>query len=177
MLIRNTPIYSSAPIHFVSDDVAPTTLQKFYQNKSIFLTGGTGFLGKIIIEKLLRSCQIDSIYVLVRAKKGKDIATRLEDIVNDAIFEKLKKSDKDEKFRHKIVPVEGDCSLPGLGITEFDRQKLIENCQIILHAAATVRFDEKLKLALAINVNGTREIMTLAKQLHTLVVSVVDINF
>lgn len=152
-------------------------MQKFYQNKSIFLTGGTGFLGKIIIEKLLRSCEIDTIYVLVRSKKGKDIATRLEDIVNDVVFEKLKKQDKEEKFRHKIVPIEGDCSLPGLGMSEFDRQKLIDNCNIVFHAAATVRFDEKLKLALAINVNGTREIMTLAKQLQSLVVSVVDINF
>lgn len=157
----------------IPDDVSPTTLQKFYQNKSVFLTGGTGFLGKIIIEKLLRSCEIDTIYVLVRSKKGKDIATRLEDIVNDVVFEKLKKQDKEEKFRHKIVPIEGDCSLPGLGMSDFDRQKLIENCNIVFHAAATVRFDEKLKLALAINVNGTREIMTLSKQLKSLVVSVV----
>lgn len=56
-------------------------------------------------------------------------------------------------------------------MSEKDRQKLIENCQIIFHAAATVRFDEKLKLALAINVNGTKEIMTLSKQIKDLVVS------
>lgn len=68
------------------------------------------------------------------------------------------------------MPIEGDCSLPGLGISDTDRQKLIENCQIIFHAAATVRFDEKLKLAVAINVIGTREIMILSKQLKSLVV-------
>lgn len=79
--------------------------------------------------------------------------------------------DKEEKFRHKIVPVEGDCSLPGLGINDYDRQKLIENCNIVFHAAATVRFDEKLKLALAINVNGTREIMLLSKKMRSLEVS------
>lgn len=84
----------------------------------------------------------------------------------------MKKIDKEEKFRHKIVPMEGDCSLPGLGLSEYDRQKLIENCNIILHAAATVRFDEKLKLALAINVNGTREIMSLSKQIKILDVSI-----
>lgn len=87
------------------------------------------------------------------------------------VFTKLKQQDKEEKFRHKIVPIEGDCSLPGLGISESDRRKLIDNVHIILHAAATVRFDEKLKLALAINVNGTKEIMILSKQLKTLVVS------
>lgn len=57
-------------------------------------------------------------------------------------------------------------------MSEYDRQKLIKNCNIIFHAAATVRFDEKLKLALAINVNGTRDIMLLAKEIQSLVVSV-----
>lgn len=87
------------------------------------------------------------------------------------VFTKLKQQDKEEKFRHKIVPIEGDCSLPGFGISESDRRKLIENVQIIFHAAATVRFDEKLKLAVAINVNGTKEIMLLSKQAKSLVVS------
>lgn len=90
--------------------------------------------------------------------------------LNLQVFTKLKQHDKEEKFRHKIVPIEGDCSLPGLGMSEFDRQKLLENCQIILHVAATVRFDEKLKLALAINVNGTKEIMLLSKKMENLVV-------
>lgn len=56
-------------------------------------------------------------------------------------------------------------------MSEYDRQKLIENCQIIFHVAATVRFDEKLKLALAINVNGTKEVMLLSKTMKSLVVS------
>lgn len=60
-------------------------MQQFYQNKSVFVTGGSGFLGKVVIEKLLRSCQVDSIYVLIRSKKGKDIATRIEDIMNDVV--------------------------------------------------------------------------------------------
>lgn len=70
------------------------------------------------------------------------------------------------------MPIEGDCSLNGLGMSDSDRQKLTENCQIIVHAAATVRFDEKLKLAVAINVNGTKEVMVLSKQLKSLVVCV-----
>lgn len=66
-------------------DGALSPMQQFYQNKTVFLTGGTGFLGKIVMEKLLRTCQIDTIYVLIRSKKGKDIGTRMEDIMNDVV--------------------------------------------------------------------------------------------
>lgn len=69
---------------------SPSPMQQFYQNKSIFLTGGTGFLGKVIMEKLLRTCQIDTMYVLIRAKKGKDISTRIEDMVNDVVSIKFR---------------------------------------------------------------------------------------
>lgn len=56
-------------------------IQAFYENKSIFITGCTGFLGKVLLEKLLRSCPgIESIYVLMRSKKGKDIESRVEEV-------------------------------------------------------------------------------------------------
>ena len=56
---------------------------KYYRNKSIFITGATGFLGKVLIEKLLRSCyDLKKIYVLVRHKKGQTPAQRLNEIFN-----------------------------------------------------------------------------------------------
>lgn len=59
---------------------------RFLTGKCVFLTGGTGFLGKVLVEKLLRSCpKIDSIFLLVRSKKGKDIHERLDDIYSDVV--------------------------------------------------------------------------------------------
>lgn len=56
-------------------------INAYFANKSIFVTGGTGFLGKILIEKLLRSCyELKQIYVLVRAKKGKKPIERLHEL-------------------------------------------------------------------------------------------------
>lgn len=46
-------------------------IQKWYAGRSVFITGGTGFMGKVLVEKLLRSCKlINKIYLLVRAKNG-----------------------------------------------------------------------------------------------------------
>ena len=33
----------------------PTLIPNFYKNKTLFVTGATGFLGKVLLEKLLRS--------------------------------------------------------------------------------------------------------------------------
>jgi fatty acyl-CoA reductase len=52
------------------------TIQDFYREKSVFLTGASGFLGKQILEKLLRSCNVNCVYVLVRPKKGKSSEER-----------------------------------------------------------------------------------------------------
>lgn len=65
------------------EDVAETKLcaiQKFYSGSTVFLTGASGFLGKIVLEKLLRSCNVGTIYLLMREKKGQDIETRLDEI-------------------------------------------------------------------------------------------------
>ena len=64
---------------------------KYYKNKSIFITGGTGFLGKALIEKLLRSCyDIKKIYILIRNKKGKTPTERLEDLLNCSVSSAMK---------------------------------------------------------------------------------------
>ena len=58
-----------------------SNIAQFYDGRSIFLTGGTGFIGKVIVEKLLRSCpNIKAIYFLVRPKKGKTCEERMDSI-------------------------------------------------------------------------------------------------
>ena len=46
-------------------------IQGFYRDKTIFLTGTTGFVGKVVLEKILRSLSdFKKIYIMVRPKKG-----------------------------------------------------------------------------------------------------------
>ena len=45
-------------------------VRDYYDGKTILMTGGTGYIGKIIIEKMIRSIpNIKRIYVMVRSKK------------------------------------------------------------------------------------------------------------
>lgn len=64
----------------------------------------------------------------------------------------------------KIEVLVGDIEELGLGLSEEDRQIVIENVTQIFHFAATIRFDEKLKKAVLMNTRGTREMLSLAGQ-------------
>lgn len=60
-----------------------TSVKDFYMGRSIFITGGTGFMGKVLVEKLLRSCSgIKNIYLLMRPKKGQNVQERLQELLN-----------------------------------------------------------------------------------------------
>lgn len=51
----------------------------YYAGKTIMLTGGTGFIGKVLVEKILRCCpDVDKFYLLIRPKAGQDPQQRIK---------------------------------------------------------------------------------------------------
>ncbi|KAK7468138.1 hypothetical protein BaRGS_00019969 [Batillaria attramentaria] len=139
------------------------TVPKFYACKKILVTGATGFMGKVLVEKLLRCCpDLDCIYCLIRPKNNQDVQERINELTDSKLFDKLRKEQPD--FEQKVVPVCGDVMLPDLGISESDRQMLEDGINIVFHSAATVRFDETLRVAVNMNVVAVQKLVKLCKE-------------
>ncbi|XP_063241797.1 fatty acyl-CoA reductase wat-like isoform X1 [Bacillus rossius redtenbacheri] len=137
-----------------------TEVQGLYRDCGVLVTGATGFLGKLTIEKILRSCPgVRTVYALVRPKRGISVDQRKKIVLDNVVFDRMKRERPDSV--DKIVFVAGDCSSPRLGLSDSDYHHLTQHVNIVLHLAATVRFDEHLKVAVDTNVKGTMEVIAL----------------
>lgn len=150
-------------------EAALTDLKTWYTNKNIFITGGSGFLGICLLEKILRCIpETGNIYLLLRPKKDKDIKERLEEIKKNLVFEKLLENKSVEDAFAKVIVIAGDVGQPDLGLSDADKKTLTENVNVIIHSAATLDFKETLKMNVDINLLGTRRCLELGKQCRNL---------
>ncbi|XP_030380980.1 fatty acyl-CoA reductase wat [Scaptodrosophila lebanonensis] len=138
------------------------TVCEFFEDAEVFITGGSGVVGKAVVEKLLRSCNVKCIYLLLRTRKQLSAEQRLQKICEDSIFEVLREQKPNEL--RKLVAIPGDVALPHLGI-EPENMKRMAQVSIVFHCAATVRFDEPIRVALQLNVGGTFEALKFAETL------------
>jgi len=68
----------------------PNRVSETLRGHKILITGGTGFLGKVFIEKLLRKTpDVGCIYLLMRFKKGKDPKDRIKDVFDSPVSTKI----------------------------------------------------------------------------------------
>lgn len=149
-----------------------SNVAEFYKKKNVFITGGTGFVGVAIVEKILRSCpEIGTIYLLMRAKKDKGPEQRLEEFAKNSVFTTLLQQTSADIFK-KVVAVTGDVGEEHLGISPADRQTLKEKVNVVIHSAATLDFQASLKPTVIINLLGTRRVTELCLEMKNLVAMV-----
>ncbi|CAB1437154.1 unnamed protein product [Pleuronectes platessa] len=91
---------------------------------------------------------------------------RVSDMMKCKLFDRVREDNPD--FHQKIFPISSELMEPGLAISPEDVEKLSACIHIIFHCAATIRFDEPLKLALRLNVIATQQLLSLAHQMHHL---------
>jgi len=69
---------------------------------------------------------------------------------------------------HVLKIVEGDISLNKLGLSPEASAVVEAEANVIIHCAATVNFDETIKLAVQLNTLGARRVLDLAKNCKNL---------
>ncbi|HWB68783.1 MAG TPA: SDR family oxidoreductase [Solirubrobacterales bacterium] len=110
-----------------------------------FLTGATGFIGRNLVERLLQ--REGTIYALVRAgSRG-----RLEELRTGFGADGA-----------RIVPVAGDLSQPGLGVSEEDLVTMRGDVDHFFHLAAVYDLTADAETQEIANVEGTRHAVELA---------------
>jgi NAD(P)-dependent dehydrogenase (short-subunit alcohol dehydrogenase family) len=116
---------------------------------SYFVTGATGFIGRNLVKRLLQ--REGTIYALVRAgSRG-----RLEELRTGWGADGA-----------RVVPIAGDLSQPGLGVSEEDLVTMRGEIDHFFHLAAIYDITAAADLQKVANVEGTRHAIELAQALE-----------
>lgn len=126
----------------------------------ILLTGGTGFLGTELAARLTGRPDTQ-VYVLVRAVNEEEAIHRLKGAWyhDKALYASIGKT---------CIPVTGDFTQIGLGLSEEDRNRLLEQVTTVIHAGAEIGFQKSREELLRTNCEGTRNVLTLAGEMKKL---------
>ena len=138
------------------------------KGKTILVTGSTGFLGKSIVEKCLRSIpDVGRINLAIRSSARRPAAERLErEVLSSPAFKRLKDERGEAEFaklvKDKLSVVEIDLGRDGLGLSDQGREQL-RACEIVIHSAAAVEFDNPADLSAQTNLLGAARMVEALK--------------
>ncbi|BAF14452.2 Os04g0353600 [Oryza sativa Japonica Group] len=119
-----------------------------FRDKTILITGATGFLGKLLVEKILRvQPEVRKLYLLVRAPDAIAAEERvLTEVVGNGLFDVLREqygAGFHSFIKEKIYALPGDVTHENFGLESYDILQLSQKVDIIVNGAATTNFMER----------------------------------
>ncbi|CAN4108084.1 unnamed protein product [Withania somnifera] len=144
-------------------------IEQFLKGKTIFITGVTGYLAKILTEKILRvQPNVKKLYLLIRAPDSNSAKKRFNDeVLKTDLFGVLREklgTNLHGFIEDKVFLVPGDIACDSLGISSEQKDEMCREIDIIVNSAATTRFDERYDTAIGVNVLGAMHILKFSKQ-------------
>mmetsp|Transcript_31551 Transcript_31551/g.50920 ORF Transcript_31551/g.50920 Transcript_31551/m.50920 type:complete len:596 (-) Transcript_31551:63-1850(-) len=156
-------------------------MDHIYGGKSLLVTGGTGFCGKVFLEKILRCVpSIGHVYLLIRPVKpsrrhkahpseqaseqsGDLLSGRLHDLFASSVFDRLRASERLDGLKPKVIAVAGDMKGEYLGLSEEDRAMLRRSVDLVVNFGAAVEFFDTLDSITEINCCGPLKLLEFAQ--------------
>jgi len=132
--------------------------------RHILLIGVTGFIGKVWLVNLLEDApRIGKITLLVRRNRTTTAQKRFEKILEESpTFDSLQERHGRGLaafLREKVEVVEGDVSVPGLGLDDATQQRLRESLDLLVNSAGLTDFNPDLRDAISSNVDSTLHLL------------------
>jgi len=114
------------------------------------LTGASGFLGREILYEIARREPEARVYAPLRAPVG-DLERRGAALGWRSVAP-------------RTIAVSGDLTRLRAGLSPRDVERVTSEVTHVVHAGASVRFDEDIHRARQVNVHGTRQLLELAQR-------------
>jgi alcohol-forming fatty acyl-CoA reductase len=147
----------------------PLSVQSALGGKHVLLIGVTGFIGKVwLVNALTDIPDIGCIYLLVRRQKSNPAQRRFEKLLDESpVFDRLYEhygQNLPQFISQRVKVVEGDVTLPGLGLDADASQKLRNSLDLIINSSGLTDFNPDLREALTTNVDAAVNIVDFMRQ-------------
>ena len=137
-------------------------MEAVYAGSTVILTGATGFLGKVVLEKILYSLRsVKKIILLIRPRGETTPEERLQnEVLSWACFDRCRRDVPG--FEAALQVVGGDASHRSFGVDEQTEAMLLREVDWIINCAANVEFGEPLKKIVNDNVVSALNVLEFA---------------
>src|SRR5256884_332251 len=152
--LENSPRFHSFTRGLQQTSLSRGSNPRMPHPKNIFLTGATGFIGSHLTSRFLK----DGYHVKALARPSKNVSARerVEKVVSAAGV---------TRFENLHV-LEGDISLPHLGLSDAARAEITSSAEEVWHCAASLSFEQQNRAEIfRMNLDGTRHVLDLVKEL------------
>ena len=163
--------YACRPVELFGDAprVDRLPVRETLANRHLLLIGVTGFIGKVWLVDLLENIpDIGKITLLIRRNRTTSAQRRFEKIVEESptldTLHNRHGRNLAAFLREKVEVVEGDVSLPGLGLDKAVQARLSQSLDLIVNSAGLTDFNPDLRDALSSNVDSALNLLGFLRQ-------------
>lgn len=147
------------------------SIRETFNGKQILLTGATGFLGKVLLAKILYDLpSIGDIYVLIRdTKKGSAVDRFIQEIAASPVMRPLREKHQDnfnQFLADRIKVIVGNVTKADLGLSPTVSSELFSKLDLVVNVAGLVDFFPDVRRAIESNVFSAVNMAHFVSQCH-----------